>query len=190
MEFFEIKHAQKLLLKDYKNLWRLQEYVQYKTKKSRLPLRTRTKIKEFLHEVVTPDFTDTLKRMPYRTYLATAYWQLIRLLVLGRDKSLCSVCQGTEKLQVHHLTYIHRGQEFDWLGDLTVVCERCHQTLHDNPDGYGVAVWTEARKEEGQCCTHCKEIKPKAQFIWCRKNSNYCRQCHREERQKAKTLTN
>jgi len=69
----------------------------------------------------------------YRVYMESAEWQAKRRRVLGRAHYLCEGC-GTRKAEhVHHLTYVHFGNEFLW--ELVAVCEPCHERLHGRPIG-------------------------------------------------------
>lgn len=71
-----------------------------------------------------------LKAMPYGEYLQTEHWQQTRLVALERDGYACRVCGSTESLNVHHRTYDRRGEEAP--GDMTTLCQPCHQLFHDN----------------------------------------------------------
>lgn len=42
----------------------------------------------------------------------------------------CQTCGSTERLQVHHRTYLRRGREMS--RDLMVLCEPCHKLFHEN----------------------------------------------------------
>jgi hypothetical protein len=70
-----------------------------------------------------------LRAMPYAEYLRTAEWQRRRHLARVRAGQRCQVCNGTERLEVHHRTYERRGAERD--DDLFVLCERCHGHYHE-----------------------------------------------------------
>jgi 5-methylcytosine-specific restriction endonuclease McrA len=49
--------------------------------------------------------------------------------VLERAGNICEGCGEKKASQVHHLTYKHLRLEF--LFELVAVCEKCHDTLHD-----------------------------------------------------------
>lgn len=71
----------------------------------------------------------TAKRVEYRdVYLRSAHWAGIRKQALKRAEHRCQVCNGTERLDVHHRTYERLGHERP--GDLTVLCRRCHDLFH------------------------------------------------------------
>lgn len=73
---------------------------------------------------------DALKAMPYRAFIATEFWRLVRLKVLNRDRERCVVCRSTEELQVHHKTYKNHGYEDSNLDDLITLCLDCHSLFH------------------------------------------------------------
>ncbi len=69
-----------------------------------------------------------LVSMPYPDYLQTPEWQARRAAALERAQHRCQVCNREERLEVHHRTYVRRGDERD--DDLTVLCHRCHDGFH------------------------------------------------------------
>ena len=72
-----------------------------------------------------------LKTLPYEEYLQTEYWNTLRKLVLKKAKYKCKLCNNTqEKLNVHHKTYEHRGEEWKYQDDLIVLCQSCHKKFH------------------------------------------------------------
>jgi 5-methylcytosine-specific restriction endonuclease McrA len=80
-----------------------------------------------LCQLLTAEDCQQLATMPYHAFLHTPY---------------CQLCPATTALQVHHRTYAHRGQEYQYLEDLVVLCETCHATHHhilspppSRPDG-------------------------------------------------------
>jgi len=70
-----------------------------------------------------------LREMPYREYLQTEHWKLLREKCIRRAKCLCQLCNQGGTLNVHHRTYERRGCEF--LKDLIVLCRACHAKFHD-----------------------------------------------------------
>lgn len=70
-----------------------------------------------------------LRTMPYDEYLQTPEWLERRAQALDRAERRCQVCNTPNALNVHHRTYERRGNERP--GDLTVLCEGCHQLFHD-----------------------------------------------------------
>jgi len=80
---------------------------------------------------MTPADVNALQQMPYHDFLRTLYWNTVRRYVLLLHDFECVLCSSTECLNVHHKTYEHRGREFQFLDDLTVLCRLCHEKFHD-----------------------------------------------------------
>jgi len=102
--------------------------------------------KQFLNNIKTPNgrfaylclsFTpfdkQKLCRMTYDRFLKTIYWFVIREYLIGQNQGKCSHCGFAAHLNVHHSSYDHHGSEHQFLGDLTVLCESCHQKQHVPP---------------------------------------------------------
>ncbi|MBU5323600.1 MAG: hypothetical protein SO136_07015 [Sarcina ventriculi] len=64
----------------------------------------------------------------YENYIHSSKWRRrrARALMLGNYK--CAKCGARNKLQVHHLSYQHLGDELDY--ELMVLCHSCHQKVH------------------------------------------------------------
>lgn len=76
---------------------------------------------------------ENLHDMAYGEFLETAYWRTLRTYLIDCAAYQCQNCSRSNRfhtLQVHHLTYEHRGSEWRHLEDLVVLCERCHQQQH------------------------------------------------------------
>jgi len=71
---------------------------------------------------------DRYKKSIYHQYLNSKEWNIIRNKMLKFSDYKCSRCSETENLQVHHLNYNSLGNES--LGDLEVLCNKCHQEVH------------------------------------------------------------
>lgn len=69
--------------------------------------------------------------IPYKEYLSTPYWKVVRKLKLRRANYKCELCNSSENLNVHHKTYKHKGTEICHLEDLIVLCQKCHAKFHD-----------------------------------------------------------
>lgn len=65
----------------------------------------------------------------YLNHLQSPYWKNIRKKALERDKYLCQCCKNKSAQEVHHLTYIHLGNEN--LDDLISYCKDCHKKMHE-----------------------------------------------------------
>lgn len=63
-------------------------------------------------------------RERYHEYLQSPAWRDKRLAALKRAKFKCECCGGTERLQVHHLTYDRVFHED--VNDLVVLCAEHH----------------------------------------------------------------
>lgn len=68
------------------------------------------------------------KNMPYKAYLKTEHWKETREHMLEKYNHKCAMCDRTDNLQVHHNTYVNRGEERE--EDLTVLCPICHMKEH------------------------------------------------------------
>lgn len=64
----------------------------------------------------------------YDRYLLSDCWRATRKAALERAENACQVCNGAERLQVHHRTYDRVGVERE--ADLIVLCEKCHILFH------------------------------------------------------------
>lgn len=69
-----------------------------------------------------------LGKKAYHEYLRSPEWQVKREAVLRRDDYKCQICNDTERLHVHHLTYKRKFNEP--LYDLVTLCETCHKIAH------------------------------------------------------------
>ena len=71
-----------------------------------------------------------LRAMPYAGYLRTQEWLRRRIVHLQACNYRCQLCNGNERLQVHHRTYERVGCE-QW-SDLVVLCSECQTLFHQN----------------------------------------------------------
>ena len=69
--------------------------------------------------------------MPYEEFLKTPYWKAVSQYVKNRDFNRCTKCGNQRRLQVHHKTYAHHGDELHHLLDLTCLCRDCHTKEHE-----------------------------------------------------------
>jgi hypothetical protein len=70
-----------------------------------------------------------LKSLPYSQYLQTDHWKNIAYQAKRKAGFRCQMCNSSGLLNAHHRTYERRGEE--WLTDITVVCEACHEHFHN-----------------------------------------------------------
>lgn len=68
---------------------------------------------------------EQLQTMAYPLYLRTPEWNQKRKEALRRAGYRCELCGVRESLDVHHKTYVRRGDE--WPEDLVALCGRCHE---------------------------------------------------------------
>lgn len=64
----------------------------------------------------------------YQTYLESDEWKKRRELALEAAGRHCQVCNGSDRLEVHHRTYARVRAELP--EDLIVLCRECHGTFH------------------------------------------------------------
>jgi 5-methylcytosine-specific restriction endonuclease McrA len=67
----------------------------------------------------------------YNLYLRSSAWRQRRAGVIAREK-VCQLCQGSERLEVHHITYNRVGAEE--IDDLRLLCRRCHKDIESSGD--------------------------------------------------------
>lgn len=68
------------------------------------------------------------KWMKYERYLNTWAWRNRRQILFWMRGERCEECEREYLLNVHHLTYEHRGYERPW--ELKILCARCHRDAH------------------------------------------------------------
>jgi len=71
------------------------------------------------------------EQIAYRAYLRTPRWRILRWVRRHIDGNRCRMCGTSQRLEVHHHSYTHRGGS--WLRelfDLTTVCAACHGKAH------------------------------------------------------------
>lgn len=74
----------------------------------------------------------------YRDYIASEGWRKKRQQRLDLDGRMCTNCDATTRLEVHHLTYERLGNER--MEDLVTMCRECHARHHGlNPGALRVA---------------------------------------------------
>ena len=70
-----------------------------------------------------------LAKMRYPDYLKTREWRDTRQHAIEAANGSCQRCGSGQRLDVHHLSYDHRG--FEELDELAVLCNPCHRLQHD-----------------------------------------------------------
>ncbi len=81
-------------------------------------------------ELKHKDPTDYLNSLSYSEFLKSVYWKTVRNYVREKRGYICELCASTERLEVHHKTYEHHGQEHNHLDDLILLCSVCHSRHH------------------------------------------------------------
>ena len=63
-------------------------------------------------------------------------WQKLRLKAMEAANFSCEICGNNETtLNVHHKEYFKWHEPYDYnIGQLSVLCEDCHELQHDNLD--------------------------------------------------------
>lgn len=96
------------------------------------------KIMKFITDFETGEFDNAvdfskvgikIRRMKYEDFLKTPYWVAIAEYIKSRDKK-CRKCGATSRLEVHHTTYEHHGDELHHTEDLVCLCHDCHTKKH------------------------------------------------------------
>lgn len=72
----------------------------------------------------------------YREKLKDPRWQRKRLEVLSAADFCCEICgDGKNTLHVHHRQYFKDRDPWDYeAGQLSALCEECHESLHEEED--------------------------------------------------------
>lgn len=71
-----------------------------------------------------------LRSLPYNTFLKTRYWRDVSAFVKNERGGVCEICNSTTRVEVHHLSYSHHGDEYHHLDDLICLCHKCHSKVH------------------------------------------------------------
>lgn len=81
----------------------------------------------------TKEHIEWLKSIPYKEYLETPHWALLKKCILGRHGRACHICKKSHvEVHIHHLTYENRGQEN--INELACLCSECHAKVHGKYD--------------------------------------------------------
>ena len=67
--------------------------------------------------------------MNYHTYIHSELWRSKKAQIIRDAHYRCQECGSMFRLQVHHISYSHLGNEIK--GELIVLCEVCHKELHN-----------------------------------------------------------
>jgi 5-methylcytosine-specific restriction endonuclease McrA len=90
----------------------------------------------------------------YRDYLKSEHWQSFRKKFFASIKARqmrekygglrCEFCEASGILHLHHRTYKRLGKE--WLGDVVLICENCHNLVHSKARQPKVTLWRATKK--------------------------------------------
>ena len=76
--------------------------------------------------------------MDYKDFLKSTYWHKVRHAKFNQlrrqqktQSPFCQLCHSRHRLEMHHNTYAHRGDELNHLEDLTLLCHDCHDWHHN-----------------------------------------------------------
>lgn len=86
----------------------------------------------YLRVIAALQAEESGRKEEYSEYLLSPEWREKRRLVLERDGYLCQGCRKAKATEVHHLTYRNIYKEF--LFELTSLCEKCHDDIHEAED--------------------------------------------------------
>ncbi len=67
-------------------------------------------------------------RKSYKRYINSKEWKEKSRLLKKNKK--CFICNSTENLNLHHLTYKRLGIEI--IQDFQILCKKCHEIVHFN----------------------------------------------------------
>ena len=79
----------------------------------------------------------TAGQIEYRNYLHSWRWWAISSTRRMWDGNRCRTCGEKRGLNVHHSSYVHRGEfgivgmTMEWLDTITL-CSECHSRIHEN----------------------------------------------------------
>ncbi len=74
-----------------------------------------------------------LRAMPYVEFLKSNYWLDARVIFYRAAGFKCQKCGAKNvELNVHHKTYDHLGDEWDYTDDVIILCRECHKREHTN----------------------------------------------------------
>lgn len=77
---------------------------------------------------ITEEDGEEKEFVDYNEYIQSAKWKEKRNRRVAIDRYRCQKCGSTSKLNVHHLSYEHLGDEP--MEDLITLCESCHAAVH------------------------------------------------------------
>lgn len=78
----------------------------------------------------------TYSKSAYSEKLKDPRWQKLRLEVMNRSEFHCEICgDGSSTLHVHHKEYFKGREVWEYeIGQLSCICEDCHDAIHGSID--------------------------------------------------------
>lgn len=76
------------------------------------------------------------RKSNYTKSLNNDYHRSVREAALLRDNFMCQEegCGSKIYLECHHISYLHRGKELEFMEDVVMLCEKHHSECHKNPN--------------------------------------------------------
>ena len=71
----------------------------------------------------------TMKEWYHEVYLKSDYWRKRRTEIITTRGNKCELCGSEFRLEVHHSSYEHLGDERD--EELFCLCRDCHELIHN-----------------------------------------------------------
>ena len=95
--------------------------------------------------------------MNYQEYLQSPEWLMRRARAMLRAADHCQVCGSAYKLETHHNSYAHVGQERD--DELIVLCDTCHELYRSRMQPL-MPIWWDAELRD-KIATEQNKVTPK-----------------------------
>lgn len=73
----------------------------------------------------------------YYKYLQSEEWYNFRQKILLGRGGMCEICNSTDNLRVHHITYENGVKVKE--NDVCLLCDDCHRKVHEIMDEYQIA---------------------------------------------------
>ena len=98
----------------------------------------RSRIRQLIQQGKKPgeDVATDLREMDYQQFLNTGYWKILSAHIKAKNDHSCQLCGAKTNLEVHHITYEHRGCESAYQDDLVCLCHNCHAKEHEKETCY------------------------------------------------------
>ena len=72
-----------------------------------------------------------LRNLPYKEYLISSYWNTFKKKVYCEYGRQCFRCLNKHNLQIHHTSYLNRGDPDKEIYDVIILCDKCHKEEHN-----------------------------------------------------------